>query len=106
MSLPYQIVQNVKAVLKKPKRTPIVQPKQQSVPNQTNNQCKKREQQKFNDSMPVEQNRATIFSNQKIADIAKSLPNKLIKSEKDMFKTSKPILPSEELKEYVDDLEK
>ena len=56
--------------------------------------------------MPVEQNRATIFSNQKIADIAKSLPNKLIKSEKDMFKTSKPIFPSEELKEYVDDLEK
>ena len=84
---------------------PIVQPKLQSVRNQTDGQCKKLKQKTFNDSMNMEKKRTTTFSNQKIVNIANSHPRKLIQSEKDMFKTSKPIIPSEEIEEYVDDLE-
>ena len=92
-------------MLKKPNRTPIVQPKPQSVLNKTYDQCKKLEQLSFNDSMHSKQKRETIASNQRIADISKSLPSKLIQSAKDMFKSSKPILPSKIPKEYDNDLE-
>lgn len=50
--------------------------------------------------------RKKIASNNRLPDIAKSFPGKLVKNTKDMIKISKPILSNEGPKEYVDDLER
>ena len=62
--------------------------------------------QSEDDTLSLEPKRKTFTENQRIAKIAKSLPGKLVQNAKEIFKSSKPILPFAEPNEYVVDLER
>ena len=62
--------------------------------------------QSEDDTLSLEPKRKTFTENQRIAEIAKSLPGKLVQNAKEIFKSSKPILPFAKPNEYVVDLER